>query len=53
MDRFEVVDMTCDETDPRFKVWDGDNSCYLPGYWATEEDAIAGAYAFFEKTDEQ
>lgn len=38
-ERFEVVDETTDGTDPRWKVWDRAEHCYLPGYWSSARDA--------------
>lgn len=42
-ERFEVVDETTDGTDPRWKVWDRAEHCYLPGYWSSARDARCGA----------
>lgn len=45
-ERFEVCDATTDDTDPRFKVWDRQEHCYLPGYWKSEDDARRGAKTY-------
>lgn len=42
-ERFELCDMTTDGTDPRWKVWDRVEYCYLPGYWASRDAAYEGA----------
>lgn len=45
--RFEIVDMTTAEGDPRFMVWDDVAGHYLPGYWASEAEARESAEAIF------
>jgi len=39
----EVVDMTLDPADPRFKVIEPATGKYLPGYWPSAAAARSGA----------
>lgn len=41
--RYEIVDMTTPEGDPRFVLWDAVDRGYVPGYWPSRERAEAAA----------
>lgn len=51
--RFEIADDTVDEADPRWRVWDKIERCYLPGYWSSTDAAREGAKHIAEQEQKQ